>query len=387
MTVLGLLLTYWVGSGLIMAVYDATDPTQVWAIEGAGPGADLVKGELTRQPLPPLQMLRDGITTALARSSTLDIASVRLRMAGGDPEIEFATASGDRTKVLRFNAQSGRPMSALQADGDPDLPQPLNVMRRNAIKSWHRGNIIGITGQLAGLAAGLGLIAMVITGVGTYLRVWRRRLPTDAALFWSARESLWRRLHRWIAVVAAVLVLNLATTGSVLAIGEIQLWAFLNHYLGVPAPYPRPSPMPPLSDSALRGDIRRMLDVAQEAAYRSDPGVPITKIEIVSRMGAAMALVYSEGSQPRIKAFDAGNGRARADWTERLVQEGNGYFADWHQVVKRLHRGDIVGHFAGRYITLTTGVALAYLLISGCVMYAELLRRRRIAGRRGLFWR
>jgi hypothetical protein len=37
------------------------------------------------------------------------------------------------------------------------------------------------------------------------------------------------------------------------------------------------------------------------------------------------------------------------------VQRGNGYFADWHQVLKRMHRGDVVGHFGGRYFSIAVG--------------------------------
>jgi hypothetical protein len=384
MTVFGALLIYWVGSGLIMATYDATDATQVWALEGAGPGTRLIDRTPTPQPLPPLQSL-GGISEALAESAAIEIASVRLRMVGSEPEIEFATAEGNRDFVRRFSAKTGEPMTQSQVEGNRDLPPAPNVIRRNEIKSWHRGNIAGITGQVVGLLTGLGLISIAVTGIGTYVRLWRLRKGT-LVLFWSARESLWRRAHRWIAIVAAVLVLNLALTGSVLAYGEIQLWAFLNLHIGVPPPYPRPSPMPPLSEGALQGDIQNLIAVAYDSAQGSDASVSITRIELVSRRGAEIALVSFGGTQPHIKAFDSSTGLATQDWAERGLQQGNGYFTDWHQVIKRLHRGDIVGHFAGRYLTLATGLALAYLVTSGIVMYVHLLRRR-AAGRQTLFWR
>jgi uncharacterized iron-regulated membrane protein len=383
-TVFAVLLTYWIGSGLLMGLYDAADSSQAWAIEGGGPGARLSEQSPSSQPVPAIETLRSGIAIALARATSMNIASVRLRVVGPEPEIEFATADGDRQSMLRFFALTGEPMTAAQADGDP-AAQSAAAQRRNVLKSWHRGNIAGIFGQIIGLTTGVALTAIAVTGLGAFLGIWRlRRQRGRTAVFWTGRESLWRRMHRWTSVIAAVLVLNLALTGSVLAYGEIQLWAFLHHTLSVPAPYPRPGPLPPVSAQTLSSDIPTMLGKAFGSANTQASG--ISKIEIVSRNSTEMALVTTTGPSPRILAIDANTGKRVADWSESGVQRGNGYFTDWHQVVKRMHRGDIIGRFAGRYVMLANGLALAYLLISGVVMYLQLRHGRRGRGHRW-FWR
>jgi len=46
-----------------------------------------------------------------------------------------------------------------------------------------------------------------------------------------------------------------------------------------------------------------------------------------------------------------------------------------------------VGHFAGRYVDITVGIALLYLVTSGIVLYVQMLRRRTRASQFGLFWK
>jgi len=317
----------------------------------------------------------------------LPIASVDLRRTPTAARLELATAEGDREHLARFFAATGEPMTALQADGDPDAPQPANVTRRNALKAWHRGNVAGIAGQVLGLCAALGLVALIGTGLRLYTGLCKARRRTGKrSLFWRAREPLWRRLHRWIALGAATFLLNLSITGAVLAAGEIQLWAFLTLHV-VPPPYPRPSPLPPVSEAALTTGIPAMLDGAYKAALAAEPSSPVTSIQLVHRGGMPKALVTLGGANPRTLVFRAGTDTRVEDWATRGVQKGQGYFADWHQVFKRLHRGDIVGHFTGRYLALAVGLALGYLLVSGLVMYFDLRRRRHDAGRSGWFWR
>ncbi|MGA3158610.1 MAG: hypothetical protein ABSE43_13655, partial [Steroidobacteraceae bacterium] len=65
MTVVVVALSYWVGSGLLMAIYDATDATQVWAIEGGGPGARLTDAARSAQSIPDPAVLATPISAAL----------------------------------------------------------------------------------------------------------------------------------------------------------------------------------------------------------------------------------------------------------------------------------------------------------------------------------
>lgn len=56
-----------------------------------------------------------------------------------------------------------------------------------------------------------------------------------------------------------------------------------------------------------------------------------------------------------------------------------------HELMKQIHRGDIIG-VPGRLMDLFAGLSLIFLSASGLVMYVDLLRRRRLGGRKQLFW-
>jgi uncharacterized iron-regulated membrane protein len=119
-----------------------------------------------------------------------------------------------------------------------------------------------------------------------------------------------------------------------------------------------------------------MLQTAWRAAHVVDTESRVTAIQLVHRDGADKALVTMGGTVPETLAFDAATGAATTDWSSTGVQVGNGYYADWHQFVKRLHRGDVIGHFSGRYLDITAGFALLYLVISGGVMYLQVRAQR-----------
>jgi hypothetical protein len=387
MTVVVVALSYWIGSGLLMAIYDASDATQVWAIEGGGPGARLTDAARTARSIPDPASLATPIGAALESVGSMPYASVDLRMVGEMPRLEFAEASGERSTMRRFYADTAAPMTQQVADGETGAPPPDNVTKRNTLKAWHRGNIVGLPGQLLGLLVGLSLITLVVTGVVLYFKLWAaRRKAGRPGFFWSAKESVWRRLHRWIAIVAAAFIFNIAVSGSILAYGEIQLDVFLEYHIGA-APYPRPTPMPPVSEAALPHDVNAMLETTYRAARVYSPNGRITAVQLVVHDGLSKGLATLGGTKPRILAFDAHTGLAVSDWATAGVQVGQGYFADWHQMLKRFHRGDILGSFAARYVDLAAGLALLYLVVSSLFLYFDMRKRRQQTGRSGWFWR
>ena len=386
MTIGALLAAYWVVSGLTLAVFDATDPHQAWAALGGGPGARLNDWAASAQAVPDPTTLATGIRAALATAGTMPIAGVDYRMTGATPRLQLSEANGERDGELRFYAATGRPMTALVADGDPFAPRPRMFDTRERIKSLHKGDAYGLPGQSLGLLTGVLVSTLAISGMLLYLQLWRaRRRAGRAALFWTARESRWRRLHRGVAVVAMLFVLNKAVTGTILACGELQVQLAIHQLL--PFPYPMPTPMPPYSEGALSADPLQGLQTSFQAARSMAPDAPIVAIDLVRHDGRAKGLVTLGGTPARTFAFDMATGVPLDDWATRGTQAGNGYFTDWHQVVKRMHRGDIIGRFAGRYVDIVAGAALLYLLISGVVMYAQMFSRRRRAGQTSLFWK
>lgn len=387
MTVFGVVLAYWVTAGLTTAIYDVTDRTQVWALQGGGPGERLTDFAAATRTIPDPATLEPGLSAAIKAAGPMAIAGVDLRMRGAAPRLQLARADGDRATMRRFYADTGAPMSDVAADGDPFAKPSPNVVLRNTIKSFHKGDAFGLPGQIVGLLAGLALITLTVTGVTTYVKLWNARRKTGrGAFFWTSGDSLWRRLHRWTAMGVSAFVLNIAVTGTVLAFGEIQLNIFLKYHVGAPS-YPMPTPMPALSSAPLPPGVPAMLETGYRAAKAAATAAPLVALTLVERSdGAPRALATFGGDRPKILAFDARTGAPVRDWTSGGVQVGNGYFADWHQILKRLHRGDIIGDFSGRYIDIATGLALLYLVISSFVMYADLWRRRARSSRKALFW-
>lgn len=366
MTVFGVLLLYWAASGIVMAIYDLSDPNEAWAVMGGGPGADLALEARGLPAMPSPESLRAGLDGALASAAGMPIASVDLRMARGNARLQLAEADGDRGRMRRFFAESGRPMTQDEAE-DP-AADAARTARHDWLKSWHRGDAAGLPGQLLGLLAGLALVGMLVTGSSIYLRMRsaRRRAGLGGGYWPVPRESAWRRLHRWVSMTAAVLLLNTALTGLVLGTGEVLLQLALRHHIGTP-PYPRPSPLPPVSEAPLAGDLVDALQRAYAAGATAAAPDAVTVVQLARRDGAQLGLVTTGGSRARVLAFDM-QGRAIGNASSWSRQRGSGYFADWHQVVKRMHRGDIIGTWAGRYVALLNGCALLYLVVSGLMM-------------------
>jgi hypothetical protein len=372
-------LLYWAVSGLTIALYDVTDTAQVWADQGGGAGARLIANT---GPLAAPMTMAPGIMAALRTAQPMTIASADLRLAGGVPRLQLAQDDGDRATMRRFYAASGQPMPDVIAD---QTPSPANTDLRNTIKAFHKGDAYGLAGQLAGLVAGLVLLTMTLTGLRTYVPLlWARRRIGRNGLFWATKNEPLRQFHRWIAIAASAFLLNIALTGIVLAAAEIKLNLFLQYHIGSP-PYPRPTPMPAISDAPIRGDILTMFDTAYAAAAHS--GQEVRAITLINRQGLSRTLVTVGAANPRIIALDSVTGQPVSDWATSGVQRGNGYFGDWHQVLKRMHRGDIIGSFAGRYIDITAGLALLYLTLSGLMMFWRMRQKRLAVGRSGWFWK
>jgi uncharacterized iron-regulated membrane protein len=387
MTVCALFILCSVITGLTLAIFDATDRHQAWALLGGGPGARLHDDADQARSVPAPATLAGGIGRALAAAGQMPIAGVDYRMIGDIPRLELSEADGRRDTELRYYAQSGQPMTPLVADGDPFQPQPSYTALRERLKSFHKGDFLGLPGQFVSLLNGAALTLLALSGVYLYLRLWQaRRKAGRTELFWTARESLWRRLHRTIAIVAAIFVLNKALTGIILAWAEMQVQLAVVHH-AIPFPYPMPTPLPPYSEGPLPGDPLRALETSYEAAQAAELGAPIVAIELVRHGGQPRSLVTVGGAQPHTLAFDLRTAAPAEDWATQGTQLGNGYFADWHQVLKRMHRGDIIGRFSGRYLDIGVGVVTLYLVISGTVLYAQMLGRRRLSGQTGLFWK
>lgn len=181
-----------------------------------------------------------------------------------------------------------------------------------------------------------------------------------------------RRLHRWVSIVAAFFLLNVSVTGAMLALDE---GAVLISGLQRPI-YAYGT----LSDAQLA----QALTATEEAAQRQLPGQRLLSVKLRVYHDIAEGIVWTDEFTPFAYVFDARSGAMLTPNSEHLSK----FFMPWHmhQLVKRMHRGDILG-LSGRWMGLLTGLSLLFLAISGIVMYFDLLGNRRGRGHRELFWR
>jgi uncharacterized iron-regulated membrane protein len=100
----------------------------------------------------------------------------------------------------------------------------------------------------------------------------------------------------------------------------------------------------------------------------------------------AQGVIITGGNDTRQVIFDASTGR-RASMTEPGYPY-TGFPFGWeeHEFMKKIHRGDALG-IPGRMLDVFAGSSLVFLSVSGLCMYLDLRRRRRRAGRSGIFWK
>ena len=281
--------------------------------------------------------------------------------------------------VLQFDAVSGTRLADLVAD-HPKGPQSSN---HRSAKNWHRLWALGDWMLWLNALVGLGLLAMVVTGLWLYLQLLRGRARLGRkALFWSAGGWL-RTSHRAISLVAAFFLIVVSITGTLLSIDSLALQIYRTTEAngqfppGMMADYSSP-----LADDALP----RMLDVTLNA-YRQMQGTrPIKAVRLRSFAGYPQGVVIAGGADTRQIVFNASSGGRM-----RMTEPGypyTGFPTGWelHELLKRIHRGDAFG-LAGRFVDLFAGLSLVFLSLSGLWMYRDLWRRRRAAGKPALFWR
>lgn len=188
MTVFVLLLTYWAGSGLVLAFWDLTDKSQAWADSGGGPGARTHTRE-TASPLDPKlldSMIAKTLSVARSESPNTPLLSVTLKQT--DDGLQGLAEFGGKTPhQLTVELPAGTVLSSLPVvthfGTEPVVPQ--NSMH-DRIKNWHRGNFVGDWGISLAVLNGIALTTLGITGVIVYFTMWnRRRRSGRAAFFWK----------------------------------------------------------------------------------------------------------------------------------------------------------------------------------------------------------
>lgn len=240
--------------------------------------------------------------------------------------------------------------------------------------------------SLFGMIIGVALVTMIVAGLVVWGRLYaaQRRLGRSK-LFWDA-GSLWRRLHRGIALVFSLYLLLIAVTGCMLEFDAAYHAIMIDQAtreVGAAHAQDRFTldATSPLAD----GELPAMLATTLASFRRDHPATPIKALRLRYYSGYAQGVVIAGGSQTSQLVYNARNGQSMSETEGGYAPVYYPFGWQYHEAVKKLHRGDYFG-FSGRVMGMFSGFALIYLSISAIVMYLELLRKRRRIGKNGLFW-
>ena len=176
-----------------------------------------------------------------------------------------------------------------------------------------------------------------------------------------------RKIHRWIAIVAVVFLVVVASTGVLL-----QAQKFTGADEDDPDNAPSSTALSTTTAPTLyTGIVERALAVAKARA----PGVPIVSVTVKMGENQPTVLIRLPGAPGRQITVDGRSGKLLAD--EPFEPE---------TLLKRIHDGSILGD-PGVVMGVLWGLALVVLTITGFWVYLDLYRRRaRVQGKGKLFW-
>lgn len=208
-----------------------------------------------------------------------------------------------------------------------------------------------------------------------------------------------RKIHRWTMTIAALFLVYVAFTGVIIQL--IDMKALYGH-----AP-----PSDPTMQSIREGimgppgfqvigtadytaarlpekvDLPKLLEVVQEAALAAAPSEPLKWVELRMDGNTPIGIVAVAGPNARRLKFNALTGEAigAAAIESPFAMFGRGPPSP-HDLVKDLHRGDFLGQ-VGAFISLLISLMLITMVVSGLILYFQMLGARQKGGRRGWFWR
>lgn len=182
-----------------------------------------------------------------------------------------------------------------------------------------------------------------------------------------------RRVHRWVSIVAAVFLLNQSITGMLLA------WENVSDQFRHGVVHGQDAV------GFTDADVAHWMHEAYAQARQAVPDAPIIGLSVMKSDGEPFAPVFVGGEQAGAIAFLLPRHRY-VFGAAGSATPGNARI-DGHSLLKRIHRGDVIGSYSGRFITIAAGLCLLWLVVSGIYMYLDMLRKRRQLGRTAFFWK
>jgi uncharacterized iron-regulated membrane protein len=234
--------------------------------------------------------------------------------------------------------------------------------------------------MLLNAVAAVAIFALMITGLVQYFRLLQGRASLGRkGLFWRS-GGMWRDLHRAVAFAASILVFYIATTGLALAVDNL-VWSVRFAM----APPQQPGGQPDLATPIMEADFANWTKVTLDAFHEKAPRVGIKVLRLRSYSGYAQGVIVAADDDTNQFVFNAKTGAAMSLQEPGYPDFGYPFGWEWHQRLKKLHRGDYFG-MTGRWLVTLGSLALVYLILSGLVMYAQAWSKQRKAGRSALVW-
>ena len=289
---------------------------------------------------------------------------VELRMVGSAPigQVRF----GD--DVRAFDAATG---DAVQAVSIAPLFPPYSLRQR--FKELHRFWFTPEQpGVYFGLLVGLLLWTMIVSGLVLYFRLLNQRRGLQRPnLIWLTGDIL-RALHRSVSLIAAVFLIAVATSGTLLAFESV--W----HLLAPRAPHSAPADI-------TYDEILPMVKSTLRAMANYAPNVPIKAIRVRRYGQFSQGVIITDEKVTRQVVFDTMTGKPLDLSTPGYPASGFPFGRQAHEWIKHFHSGYMFG-LSGRLMNLFAGLSLVFLSLSGAAMYIQMWRRRRDAGIKNLLW-
>jgi uncharacterized iron-regulated membrane protein len=181
--------------------------------------------------------------------------------------------------------------------------------------------------------------------------------------------AFWRKWHRWIAFPAALFLLFASVTGVITAMTEFFGEAEALREAA------RDMTSPVRTDSAA-AEALQPIARALTAAASAAAGAPIDRIQLQLKGPQPTVDIFlgrPGGGEDRRLVFDAGTGALLR--TESYVDK---------PLIHRIHSGEAFGD-GGLVFAMAWGAALAFLTVSGFVIYLS-MRRKNASGLKRIFW-
>jgi uncharacterized iron-regulated membrane protein len=175
-----------------------------------------------------------------------------------------------------------------------------------------------------------------------------------------------RTIHRWVSLPIAIIMLIVAISGIYLQFEEFGEGGGEGNRAQQ-------------AKSALPADAEAadMLTKAIAAARAAKPELAAQRIELNFQRGEAKVTIAEAG----------GRGAPSVEYNAKT---GEAIFKDrpppsLRGIMIGLHTGKTVG-MTGLILVMLSGIILTVLSVTGLVVYYDMWRRRRAAGKGGLFW-